>query len=84
MNPIKLPRERKEHIMEQVKQYFAEERSEELGDIGAEQLIDFMIKELGPHLYNQAVQDARKLLLERMAALEDDLYALERPVPGHR
>ncbi|NGP57223.1 DUF2164 domain-containing protein [Paenibacillus thiaminolyticus] len=84
MNPIKLPRERKEHIMEQVKQYFAEERSEELGDIGAEQLIDFMIKELGPLLYNQAVQDARKLLLERMAALEDDLYALERPVQGHR
>lgn len=84
MNPIKLPRERKEHIMEQVKQYFAEERAEELGDIGAEQLIDFMIKELGPLLYNQAVQDARKLLLERMAALEDDLYALERPVQGHR
>lgn len=84
MNPIKLPREHKEHIMEQVKHYFAEERSEELGDIGAEQLVDVMIKELGPYLYNQAVQDARKLLLERMAALEDDLYALERPVQGHR
>lgn len=84
MIPIKLPREHKEHIIEQVKQFFAEERSEELGDIGAEQLVDFMIKELGPHLYNRAVQDARKLFLERMAGLEDDLYALERPVQGYR
>ncbi|MBG9792959.1 hypothetical protein ABD76_10855 [Paenibacillus dendritiformis] len=84
MNPIKLPREQKQHIMEQVKHFFAEERAEELGDIGAEQLVDFMIKELSPHLYNQAIQDARKLFLERMAALEDDLYALERPVQGYR
>ncbi len=75
----KLPREKKERMMESVQQYFIQERSEEIGSIAAEALLDHMIKVIGPYIYNQAVQDARKLLHERMLSIEDELYSLERP-----
>lgn len=77
---LKLPREKKDQIIEQLQHYFEHERSETIGTIAAEQMLDFMIKEIGPHVYNQAISDSRKAVLERMQTLEDELYALEKPI----
>jgi uncharacterized protein (DUF2164 family) len=77
---IKIPKEQKVEIAQRVQTYFEEERSESIGQLGAEQLIDFMITELGPHIYNQAVADARALITEKMAQIDDELYTLEKPV----
>ncbi|RCW49379.1 DUF2164 domain-containing protein [Paenibacillus prosopidis] len=77
---MKLPKEQKEQLVINIQQFFELERSETIGSIAAEQLLDFMIKEIGPHLYNHAINDARKTVLERMQSLEDELYALEKPV----
>jgi uncharacterized protein (DUF2164 family) len=77
---IKLPKEQKEQILSDVQSYFELERSETLGQLAAEQLVDFMIQELGPYLYNKAIEDARQTLLEKMANLEEDLYALQKPI----
>lgn len=76
---IKLPKEEKLEIIRSVQGYFAEERSEELGELGAEQLVDFMLQELGPYIYNKAIADARNTVNGKMGQLEDELYALERP-----
>lgn len=84
MIPVKLPKEQKAEIIQSVQAYFEEERSEQLGELGADQLVDFMIKELSPYIYNQAVADARKLTGEKMNQLEDELYALEKPVHNRR
>jgi uncharacterized protein (DUF2164 family) len=81
---MKLPKEQKEQLIGQIQQYFELERSETLGSIAAEQLLDFMIQEIGPHLYNHAINDARKAVLERMQTLEDELYALEKPLVAKR
>ncbi|RIX53675.1 DUF2164 domain-containing protein [Paenibacillus nanensis] len=80
---IKLPKEQKMEIVRNVQAYFEGERSEQLGDLGAEQLIDFMIGELGPYIYNKAIEDARQLVLEKMNQIEDEFYSLEKPV-GNR
>ncbi|MCY9514669.1 DUF2164 domain-containing protein [Paenibacillus apiarius] len=80
MIPIKLPREQKKQLTEQMKRYFEHERGEAMGDIAAEQTVDDMMALLGPYMYNQALEDARKLITERMMNLEDDLYALHRPL----
>jgi uncharacterized protein (DUF2164 family) len=77
---IKLPKEQKTEIIRNIQSYFEEERSEILGELGADQLIDFMIKELGPYIYNKAVDDARKLISEKMNQIDDDLYTLEQPI----
>ncbi|QQE73395.1 DUF2164 domain-containing protein [Brevibacillus composti] len=80
MKMRKFPREQREYIISQIQQYFQEERGEELGHLAAEQMLDFFLKTLGPVVYNQAVDDCRKLMLERMSALEDELYSLEQPL----
>ncbi|MCC3374835.1 DUF2164 domain-containing protein [Cohnella sp. REN36] len=82
--PLKLPKERKEQIVDQVQAFFETERGEEIGRLAAEQLIDLMIGALGPAIYNQAIGDARQTLQLKMAALEDELYALERPLADPR
>jgi uncharacterized protein (DUF2164 family) len=76
----KLPREHKELLIQRLQAFFIEERSEEIGELAAELLLDFMLKELGPVVYNQAVQDATRLVAQRMTSLEEDLHALEKPV----
>ena len=80
MAPIKLPKEQKEQIISKVKAYFEEERSETIGDLAAEQMIDFMIKELGPYIYNAAIDDARQMLIRKIASIEEELYSLEKPI----
>lgn len=76
---MKLPREQKERLIAEVQRYFEEERSEPIGSIAAEALLDQMTALLGPVLYNHALEDARRIVSERLAAVEDELYALERP-----
>ena len=58
--------------------FFEEERSETLGQIGAEQIIDFMLREIAPYVYNKAVEDARQVVVQKSMSLEEELYALER------
>ncbi|WP_276357658.1 DUF2164 domain-containing protein [Cohnella caldifontis] len=77
--PIKLPKEEKEAIVRQVQVYFQEERSESIGELAAEQLIDFMMKQLGSYFYNKAISDMRSVVQEKFAQIDDELYALEIP-----
>lgn len=80
MMGMKLPKEQRDQIIEQIQQFFELERSETIGTLAAGEVLDFMIKEIGPHLYNHAINVARNTLLERMQTLEDELYALEKPI----
>lgn len=81
---IKLPLELKQQLLERIIAYFEQERGEPIGWIAAENMLDFMLGELGPIVYNQALADARALVLDRMQQLEDDLYALEKRPPARR
>ncbi|MCP8970713.1 DUF2164 domain-containing protein [Ectobacillus ponti] len=77
----KLSRTQVEELTEQLRLYFRDEGLEEIGNLQAEQLLHFMVQQLGPYLYNAAITDARTLLMERMQAMEDELYTLEKPLP---
>lgn len=78
MLTMKIPREQKAVIIKNVQVYFEEERSENIGELGADLLVDFMMKELAPYIYNQAIEDARRLVVEKMSQIEDELYSLEK------
>ncbi|KZE54677.1 hypothetical protein AV540_06505 [Brevibacillus parabrevis] len=82
--PSKLTKEQTDYLVSKIQRFFVEQRSEELGNLETEEMIDFFSKELGPFFYNQGVQDSRKLLLERMSAMEDELYVLEQSVMKKR
>ncbi|MFS1512085.1 DUF2164 domain-containing protein [Chengkuizengella sp. SCS-71B] len=78
MKPTKLPKEQKDQMIANIQHYFSIERSEEIGNLAAENFLDFIMKELGPYIYNQAISDARMLINEKMVHIEDDLYSLEK------
>ncbi|QAY65318.1 DUF2164 domain-containing protein [Paenibacillus protaetiae] len=84
MNAFKLPREQKEQLISSLQRFFEMERSESIGSVAAEQLLDHMLQELGPFIYNQAITDARQTVMERMQAMEDELYALEKSSSGSK
>jgi uncharacterized protein (DUF2164 family) len=63
-----------------IQRFFYEERNEEIGNLAAENVLEFVKKQLGPYFYNEAIKDARSLMEEKAASIEDDLYALEKNV----
>ncbi|MBU9722404.1 MULTISPECIES: DUF2164 domain-containing protein [Bacillaceae] len=81
---IRFSKENKAQMMEQVKEYFYNERSEEIGDLAAENFIEYFTKEFGPYYYNEGVKDAKGVCQERMANLEEDILSLERPTINRR
>ncbi|MDY0394391.1 DUF2164 domain-containing protein [Virgibacillus halophilus] len=78
---IKFPQEQREAFLTKVKDYFYMERSEEIGDLAAENMADFIAREIGPVFYNQGVRDAKDMLEQKMMNLEEDISSLEKTFP---
>ncbi len=77
---MKIPRERKTVLTDSIREYVAAEMSMEIGNLAAENLLDFMLKQLGPLIYNQAIGDARAVVMQQMERVEEEIYALEQPL----
>jgi uncharacterized protein (DUF2164 family) len=77
---LKIPKEQKMQIIGNIQQYFREEREEEISDLAAEFLMDFMIRQISPFVYNQAIEDAQSIVDQKMASIEEDVYALKLPI----
>lgn len=77
MKAIKLPKEERELLVDNIRAYFEMERGESLGHLAADNLLDYFLKELGPVLYNEALKDCRTLVTQRMQGIEEDIYALQ-------
>ena len=70
---IKISKEKEEDMIDSIKEYFAVERDEELGDLAASLILHFIVEELAPEFYNQGVYDAHKYMSDRC----DDLLTIE-------
>ena len=68
---------RRERITTQLRAFFQKELEEELSAFRAEQILDFFLATLGPQVYNQAVQDARRFMQERLEDLDGEVYQPE-------
>lgn len=68
-------------ILHKLKAYFREERDEELGDLAANLLLDFLEREIGPVFYNQGVKDAKAKAVSAFADLTEEMDYLEKLVP---
>jgi uncharacterized protein (DUF2164 family) len=82
--PFRIPKEQKDEMIERLITYFLEERSENIGHLAAGQLLDHLMQEIGPYFYNQAMGDARAVVLRKSSEIEDELYALEKPINNGR
>lgn len=73
-NTIKLSKEKKEEMISLIKNYFLEERGEELGDLASGLILRFIIEELAPEFYNQGVYDSYKYMNDRI----EDLLSIQK------
>lgn len=75
--PIQLSAERTRALQASLKRYAAEELDQELGDLKASLMLDFILKEVAPTIYNQAIADAQAYFQARVADLEGVCYVEE-------
>jgi uncharacterized protein (DUF2164 family) len=76
---VKLTDDRRERLLRSVKKFFLETLDLELGDLAAGSILDFFVKELGAPVYNQAIQDARSFVQEKLEDLEGEFYEPDEP-----
>lgn len=74
----KLTREERQDVIARLQFYFQKERDEELGDLAAALLVDFLEREVGPYFHNQGVRAAKAELSRVFDAVGDALDVLER------
>ena len=72
---IKLDPARKQRVAVCLQQLFSKEFDEKLSDFRASEIVDLMLRTLGPAIYNQGVQDARTHMQIKLDDLEGEIYA---------
>jgi len=67
----------KQRMIASIKRYSAENMEEEIGELKAELLLDFFLKEIGPSIYNQAIADAQAYFQEKTGDLDGSCFQPE-------
>ena len=70
------PEELKKKYLNEIIDFFQNERNEEIGFIAADKILDFFIQTMGEEIYKKAIKDCKKLLKERFEDLEIELDIL--------
>jgi uncharacterized protein (DUF2164 family) len=73
-NKFNLTKEQREGMVSVIKTYFIEEREEEIGDLAANIMLNFIIEKLAPEFYNIGVYDSYKYMSDRV----EDLLAIQK------
>jgi uncharacterized protein (DUF2164 family) len=81
---ITVPDDARKQAVAALRGYFADHLDEEIGELKAGLLLDFILAELGPTIYNQAIADARAFFEERAGDLAAVCYREEFPSAGRR
>jgi uncharacterized protein (DUF2164 family) len=76
MITLELNKQQRGEAIASLKRYF-EENLDPIGDLPAGLLLNFILEEIGPAIYNQAIADAQTRLTQRVADLNGELYADE-------
>jgi len=68
---------RREQLIRRLQGFYRSEFDEDLSRFRAEQILDFHLEALGPQVYNQAVQDARKFMQDRLDDRDAEVHVPE-------
>jgi uncharacterized protein (DUF2164 family) len=75
---IELSREARQAAATSLQKVLAEELDVEAGALQAEMILDRIILDLGPVLYNRGVTDARAVVAAKAEDMDEALYGLQR------
>lgn len=73
MKRLTLSKEQREQAVSDLKEFFLNQRDEEIGDLQATLFLDFFTEKLAPIFYNLGLNDAKAMLEEKL----EDLHGLE-------
>lgn len=66
---FELSKEKRAELIGKVKQFFEDERDEEIGDLAAGAVLDFMLEKLGNEIYNEGVKDSYSYMNDKIIDL---------------
>jgi uncharacterized protein (DUF2164 family) len=79
MTNIEISKQTRADAIASIQRYFEENMTEPIGDLPAGLLLNFILEEIGPAIYNRAIRDAQARLQQRVSDLDGELYADEFP-----
>ncbi|NNJ91254.1 MAG: DUF2164 domain-containing protein [Gammaproteobacteria bacterium] len=79
MSKIEFSKEEKELLVRKIQSYMDDELSFEIGQFDAEFLLDYFSEEMGTYYYNRGLEDARLVVERKLEAIDEDIYAIEKP-----
>ena len=74
MKDIGLTKQRRADAIASIQRYFREEMPEPIGELPAGLLLNFILEEIGPAIYNKAIADAQARMAARVSDLSGELY----------
>ena len=77
--PIELPDPARKRAIASIRRFFETELETEIGDLKASIVLEYLLAEHGPAIYNQAIADARAFFDERSADLSAVCFKAEYP-----
>lgn len=77
--PLALSADDRQRAVHSLRRYADEALDAPLGDLAAGLLLDFVLDEIGPSIYNRALADAQRQLAARLADLDVEIGLEEFP-----
>jgi uncharacterized protein (DUF2164 family) len=74
---ITLKPDARKQVIASIRRFFDEKLEQDIGDLKAELVLDFALREIAPSVHNQAIAHAQAYLTERVADLEATCYERE-------
>ena len=71
---IELNKEARAEAIKSIERYFEENMEEPIGNIAAGALLSFVVEEIGPVIYNQAVADVQERLQAQVSELDIEIH----------
>jgi len=74
---VKLSEERQQELVESFQSFCRSEFEDEVSELKAQRVLEYLVVRLGPPVYNQAIRDAHSFLQEKLQDLEGEFYEPE-------
>jgi uncharacterized protein (DUF2164 family) len=68
----------KELCLKEIATYFERERGEIIGLIAARDILDFFLQNIGPAIYNQAIEETKNILKKQLEGLDFEFDLLKK------
>ena len=78
MKRIEFSKEETKQLVGLIQAYFRDELDQDIGQLPAELLLDFIGARVGVHFYNRGLYDAQAVLAAKVEDITEAIYGLER------